>query len=628
MTTKTENRIALVAGAGGIIGHAAVHELRRQGRSERARARHPIEGPPSIAADLTNVEAVAEDHQLCPLSDALRFNHSRPNPETETDPRNPHPDRHLLTDADRDDCSVAMTICFGTFRLLPAQRLLLKGDQPLRLGSRALEILIALVERPGGLVGKEELMTRVWPNTCVEPANLTVHVAALRRTLGDGRGGNRFLINIPGRGYRFVAPIMVSAELAVSPPQPVAVVHAHNLPAPVTRLIGRESVVAWLSAQLSHNRLLTIVGPGGIGKTSVALTVAEELIGAHEHGVWLVDLASLTDPDLVPSALATTLGLKIDSEDPLTEVIAALRDRRMLLVLDSCEHVVASAAKFVAAVLRGAPKVHVLATSREPLNIGGEHLYRLSPLASPTASSQVNAKEALASPAVQLFVEQVTSTLSGFEMSDGDAPHVADICRRLDGLALAIEIAAARVAAFGVPGVAANLQSGLQLLTSGRRTASPRHRSLVASLDWSHALLSEAEQKVFRRLAIFAGGFTLRAAGTAAADEIHGEEEIFDLVAALVTKSLVVADACATEPRFRLLETTRAYALAKLAASGDVDMLSRRRAEYFDPMSDTAPDRQRGVNDHLEPTIRIPNRQDGSIKRPSRCSRPTMASLG
>jgi predicted ATPase/DNA-binding winged helix-turn-helix (wHTH) protein len=628
MTTKTENRIALVAGAGGIIGHGAALELRRQGSGERARARHPTEGLPSISAELTDAEAADASHQLCSSLAGQRLNHSDP---PETDAGNSYPDRHMLTDADQNDRSVAITICFGSFRLLPTQRLLLKGDQPLRLGSRALEILIALVERPGELLGKEELMARVWPNTCVEPANLTVHVAALRRKLGDGRGGNRFLINIPGRGYRFVAPVKVSAELAALPPEPVAAKHSHNLPAPVTRLIGRESVVAGMLAQLSHDRLLTIVGPGGIGKTSVALAVAEELIGAHEHGVWLVDLASLADPNLVPSALAATLGLKIDSEDPLTELIAALRDRRMLLLLDNCEHVIASAAKLVAAVLRGAPKVHVLATSREPLNIGGEHLYRLSPLASPPTSSHVNAKEALASPAVQLFVEQVASTLGDFELSEGDAPHVADICRRLDGLALAIEIAAARVAAFGVPGVAANLQSGLQsslqLLTGGRRTASPRHQSLVASLDWSHALLSDAEQKVFRRLAIFAGGFTLHAAGKLAADEIHREGEIIDLVAALVAKSLVVANACATEPRFRLLETTRAYALAKLAESFDVNMLGRRHAEYFDLESETAPGRERVIDDHPHLQVLKPARQNVSIKRHSRMCETTMASM-
>jgi predicted ATPase/DNA-binding winged helix-turn-helix (wHTH) protein len=629
MTRKAESRILLVAGAGTRIDHAAVQKSKRQKGNKHALALRPIERLPSITADLTDAEATAAGRQLFPLPDKRRLHHniSRFPPGVETDAGNPYLDRHSSTDVARIDHSNAITICFGSFRLLPAQRLLLEGDQPLRLGSRALEILIALVERSGELVGKEELMARVWPNTCVEPANLTIQIAALRRTLRDGRGGNRFLINIPGRGYRFVAPIRVSSELAAFPPEPVAAEHAQNLPVPVTRLIGRESVVAELAAQLSRDRFLTIVGPGGIGKTFVALTVAEKLIGAHEHGVWLVDLASLTDPALVPSALAATLGLEIDSEDPLAELVAALRDKHMLLVLDNCEHVIGSAAKLIASVLSSAPKVHILATSREPLNTYGEHLYRLLPLGLPAVSLHVNAREALGSPAVQLFVEQAASTLGEFELSDGDAPHVANICRRLDGLALAIEIAAARVAAFGVLGVAKKLQNGLQVLTSDRRTALPRHQSMGASLDWSHALLSEAEQKVFRRLAILAGEFTLRAAAAVAADEIHGESKIFDLVAALAAKSLVASDACATEPRFRLLETTRAYALAKLAGSDDVNMLGRRYAEYFDLHSETAPNRRPAVDDRLGSSLRIQARKNGSIKRHSRASGTMIASL-
>jgi predicted ATPase/DNA-binding winged helix-turn-helix (wHTH) protein len=471
--------------------------------------------------------------------------------------------------------------CFGDFRLLPARRLLLQGDKPLHIGSRALEILIALVERGGELVSKQDLIARVWPNTFVEPVNLAVHVCALRRALGDGRGGNRFLINSPGRGYRFVAPVTTSEERQPSPPRPVAVEHGHNLPALVTRLIGREEVVAGLSAQLSYDRFVTVVGPGGIGKTSVALAAAERLIEAYEHGVWLVDLAPLNDPSLVPGALAAALGFEIRSEEPLAELIAALRDKRMLLVLDNCEHLIVSAAALAGRVLRGAPGVQILATSREPLRAEGERLYRLPPLASPPASRHLAASEALRFPAVQLFVEHAAGALGAFELSDRDAPHVADICRRLDGLALAIEYAAARVDAFGVRGVAACLDDCLQLRTAGRRTALPRQQSLGATLDWSYALLDEAEQRAFRRLAIFPGGFTLQAAGTIAADESHGECEMIDLVAALVAKSLVAADAGGTEPRFRLLGTIRAYALAKLAESGEVPALRRRYAAHL-----------------------------------------------
>ena len=256
---------------------------------------------------------------------------------------------------------------FGPFHLLLTQRLLLEGEKPLRLGSRALDILIALVERPGELVSKEELMAQVWPNTFVEPANLTVHVAALRRALKDGHGGNRYLVNIPRRGYCFVAPVKVSEEPKSSAPFTTATERTNNLPASVTRLIARSDTVSGLSARLSGHRLLTIVGPGGIGKTSVALAVAEGLLASYEHGVWFIDLTPLGDPLLVPRALASSLGLDIRSESLVSGLIAALGDKQMLLVLDNCEHVIEAAAALAAELLRSAPGVRILATSREPL---------------------------------------------------------------------------------------------------------------------------------------------------------------------------------------------------------------------------------------------------------------------
>ena len=472
-------------------------------------------------------------------------------------------------------------ICFGSFRLLLGQRLLLEGNKPLRLGSRALDILIALVERPGDLVSKEELIARVWPNTFVEPANLTVHIAALRRALGDGRRGNRYIVNVPGRGYCFVAPVNMSEKLRPSSLELLAVEHAHNLPATNTRLIGRENVVAGLSARFSRDRFLTIVGPGGIGKTSVALAVAEELLANYKHGIWLIDLALVGNPVLVPTALASALGLEVRAENFLPRLIANLWDKQMLLVLDNCEHVIAAAAALAAEVLRGAPGVHVLATSREPFRVEGEWVYRLPPLQSPPVATGISAEEALRFPAVQLFVERTAAALGDYVLSDADAPIVADICLKLDGIPLALEFAAARVNCFGIGGLAARLEDRLSLLINGRRTALPRQQTMRATLDWSYGLLTNAQQMILRRLSIFPGEFTLRAAGAVIPDDTYSSSEIIDQVTELIAKSLVAAEMGDVEPRLRLLETTRVYALAKLVESGEHNAVARRNAEYF-----------------------------------------------
>src|SRR5260221_4423670 len=296
-------------------------------------------------------------------------------------------------------------ISFGPFRLLAAQRLLLEGDQPVRLGSRAFDILATLVERPGEVIGKDELKSRTWPKTFVEDANLKIQVSALRRALGDGQGGRRYIATIPGQGYNFVAPISREEPTQSPVPPTVAPAAAHNLPLAATRMIGREGAVATLVSRLSGERLLTIVGPGGIGKTTVALAVAERMIADYEDGVWLVDLSPLSDPRLVPSAVATILGLEVRTDNPLPALIAALRDRRMLLLLDNCEHVIDAAASLAAAVLSGVSQVNILVTSREPLGVPGERQHRLGPLGSPPTASGLTAADVAALPAVQLFVE-------------------------------------------------------------------------------------------------------------------------------------------------------------------------------------------------------------------------------
>src|SRR5437016_7531923 len=472
-------------------------------------------------------------------------------------------------------------ISFGPFRLLPAQRLLLEGDQPVRLGSRAFDILATLLERPGEVIVKDDLKSRAWPKTFVEDANLKIQISALRRALGDGQDGNRYIATIPGRGYNFVAPVRFEKLARAPPPATIASASAHNLPLAMTRMIGREEAVATLVSRLSRERLLTVVGPGGIGKTTVALAVAERMMADYEHGVWLVDLAPLGDPRLVPSAVATVLGLEVRTENPLPGLVAGLRDKRMLLLLDNCEHVIEAAASLAAAVLTGVPRGNILATSREPLGVAGERSHRLGPLGSPPTSSGLTAAEAASFPAVQLFIERVTAIVEDFALTDANAPLIVEICQKLDGLPLAIEFAAPRVEVLGVEGLAARLNHSLPLLTARRRTTLPRHRTMRAVVDWSYRLLSEDEQLFLRAVGIFAGGFTVEAAAAVALDPATTRIDAIDRLADLVAKSLVVADVSGAKPRFRLLDTTRAYAIEQLDTSGERERLARRHAEYY-----------------------------------------------
>ena len=347
--------------------------------------------------------------------------------------------------------------------------------------------------------------------------------------------------------------------------------------------------------QLTTQRLLTITGTGGVGKTVVALDVAERVVGTYKDGVWLIDLAPIDDPSLVPTALASTLGLEVRSDKPLPSLIGAMKEKQMLLVLDNCEHVIDGAAALVEAILSGSRNVRVLATSREPLRVKSEPVRRLSPLESPPEQVQLNAAAALKYSAVELFVERAAETMNEFELNDEDAQYVADICRDLDGIPLAIELAAARIETFGVRGIAAHLNDRFQLLKGGRRLAVPRHRTISATLEWSYQLLTEQEQTIFRSLAIFVGSFTRESACAVAADAGVSPPDISEAVTHLVEKSLVTAEIGGDDIRFRLLETTRAYALAKLAESGEADALARRHAAHYrDLMEHARPNAKAG----------------------------------
>jgi DNA-binding winged helix-turn-helix (wHTH) protein len=343
--------------------------------------------------------------------------------------------------------STEREISFGPFCLLPNQRLLTKAGKEVRVGSRVLDILIALLEHPGKLITRRELMERVWPQTVVVEANLNVNVAALRRVLGDGQDGNRYLVTIPGRGYRFVGSVTLSD---FNHQDPEAFRPANDLPTPIARLFGRDEIVKQLTGELRQHGFVTITGPGGIGKSSVALAVAAELMGNYKHGIFWADLASIEAPDHVPSTVADVLGVETRAEDAISGLVAELKDKDVLLVLDNCEHLVAAVAYLAIVLLKAAPGLKLLVTSRRPLCAAGERVRRLMPLESPPTSTCLDAAEAIEFPALQLFVECAAARMNDFEFSDSDVPMIATICRRLDGVPLAIELAATLVDALGV----------------------------------------------------------------------------------------------------------------------------------------------------------------------------------
>jgi predicted ATPase/DNA-binding winged helix-turn-helix (wHTH) protein len=472
-------------------------------------------------------------------------------------------------------------IRFGPFCLRPATHLLLEADTPVHIGGRALDLLMVLVERAGEVVTKDELVARVWRGVTVDEGNLRTQVAVVRKALRDGQAGARYVMTVPGRGYRFVAPLSTTDTPKPVEPRASRIEPASGLPVRLTRLIGRADIVSDIVGRLNKHRFVTIIGPGGIGKTSVAMAVAEQAAISYDDGVCVVDCAPLLGTSLVARKLASTLGLEIAADDPTRGLIAFLKVKRMLIVLDCCERVVEAAAVLVENLLKGAAGIGVLATSREPLRAEGEIVHRLPPLDIPPASNDLSANEAITYAAVQLFVERAASNVGRFELNDTDAPLVADICRRLDGIALAIELAAGRVDVFGLRGVAARLEDRVRLLTHGRRTALPRHQTLAATFDWSYDSLPEAEQAVLRRLSVFAGSFTLDGAQAVTTDDLVASSDIVEIVASLASKSLLNAEVTTAIGNYRLLDTTRAYALKKLTESREFDQTAQRHAKYI-----------------------------------------------
>jgi predicted ATPase len=472
-------------------------------------------------------------------------------------------------------------LSFGPFSLCVAERLLKKADEPIPLGGRALDVLIALAEQAGEVVPHKELISTVWRGVTVEDANLRAHVAAVRKALGDGRDGARYVTSVPSMGYCFVAPVTRSSARQTAPVTGIAATErVQGLPPRPARMVGRDDTVRSLAEQLQMRRFVSIVGPGGVGKTTVAISVAHGLVDGFHDAVFFIDLAALTDPQLVPTAVASALGLMVQSQDPLAGLVALIGGKKLLLVLDSCEHVIGVAAALAERIVSEAPQAHILATSREALGVESEHVHLLSSLDCPPDDAGLTAMDVLRYPAAQLFMERAAASGYGTALSDIDAPIVARSCRRLDGIPLAIELAAGRAGSLGIRRTADLLDNRFSLLWHGRRTALPRHRTLNAMLDWSYNLLSEREKVVLCRMSVFVGDFTLQAAGFVASDTEIDEAGVIDAGASLVAKFLI-SKTVLNESTYRLLDTTRAYAAAKLAQRGGADSIARRHAIFY-----------------------------------------------
>src|SRR5271166_3153670 len=486
-------------------------------------------------------------------------------------------------------------IAFGRFLLLPHRRELLADGRPVKLGGRAVDVLMALIEARGAVVSKNALMARVWPDRIVEENNLQWQISALRAAFGADRN---LIRTVSGRGYQFTAEFDTvygspgaGADKAIAAAQPdprearpdegiPGALPPTNLPEPVSELIGRDDVLGEVLGLAAAHRLVTLTGAGGIGKTRLALAAARRLLPQFADGVWLAEFSPIADPGLVPVTVAAAIGLDLRGGLVTAQRVSqALAGRRLVLVLDTCEHVIGAAAALAEVVLRAGSAVRIIATSREPLRAEGEWVYPVPPLALPAEDAE-DMDDLLRYGGVRLFVERLRAAEPHFGPDRRSAAMIAAICRRLDGIPLAIELAAARAAVLGVEEVATHLDDRFRILTGGRRTALPRHQTLRATLDWSYELLSEPERVILRRLAVFAGVFRLEAASAVIASSEIAPAEVVDGIANLVAKSLVQRESGAIA-RYRLLDTTRAYALEKLDECGERQSCAQRHAEYY-----------------------------------------------
>ena len=471
-------------------------------------------------------------------------------------------------------------LSFGRFVIQCAARQVLVNGQPARLGARAFDVLMTLVERRDKVVSKNELLDVVWPGLVVEENNLQVHVSTLRKLLGP-----QSIVTIPGQGYRFAAPQLEACEAEeTSGSNAVRLTSTAarligNLPSHSPPLFGRETELATLATLLPSHRMITITGAGGMGKTRLAQTAALAVSHdrlAYPDGVWLVEFAPVNDRQLVLMSLARTLGITLDADASADELAERLADSKMLIVLDNCEHVAACVATVATALLLAAPQVRLLATSQEPLKLANEQVMRLGALSLPHDEDDT-AFDNKCYGAVALFATRACEATPQFVLGSDNRSAVVEICRRLDGIPLAIEFAAARLPLLGIEGLRRRLDDRFRLLVGGARLAPRRQQTLYAALEWSHALLAADEQIVFRRLGVFKGSFSLDAAQVVGADGDYEEWVVLDHLAALVDKSLIICEP-SVEPRYRLLESARAFALERLQKANELSAAMRRLA--------------------------------------------------
>src|SRR5215831_18019598 len=432
---------------------------------------------------------------------------------------------------------------------------------------------MALIDAGGTVLTKDQLLSLVWPDRVVQENNLPAQILMLRKAFGPDRD---LIRTVAGRGYQFTGDVRTTAATVACP----APSRMTNLPEAVSELIGREAELGEVTALAVEHRLVSLVGAGGIGKTRLSLEVARHLLPGFPDGVFVAELASVSSPELVAATVAGALGLTHVAGAASPEGVAgAVGTRKLLLVIDNCEHVIDAAAGMAEALLRASPGASLLATSREPLRVSGEYIYRVPPLEVPAEDNQ-DMEDIFRHAAVRLFVARAQAAEPRYIAEGRVAAATAAICRHLDGMPLAIELAATRIVAFGVDGVATRLDDRFRLLTGGNRTLR-RHQTMRATLDWSYELLSESERVVLRRLGVFVGVFTLDAATAVAASADIPAADVMDSIASLVAKSLVATDVAGAVLRYRLLETTRAYAREKLVESAEFEHLARRHAEYY-----------------------------------------------